>query len=45
MSNLFVSMANNCKIIFEIKLNQIVSNFSLPMLLLPSKENKNRRKI
>ena len=41
MINLFVSMANNCKIILEMKVNQIMSYFlvfSLPMPLLPLKK-------
>ena len=41
MINLFVSMANNCKIILEMKVNQIMSYFlvfSLPMPLLPFKK-------
>ena len=41
MINLFVSMAKNCKIILEMKVNQIMSYFlvfSLPMPLLPLKK-------
>ena len=47
MINLFVSMANNCKIILEMKVNQIMSYFlvfSLPMPLLPLKKKPKQKK-